>query len=78
MRLGASPRASLALFRAAQAYAAMHGRDYVKPDDIKRLAIPTLAHRLLLSPTQMTYQTQDSERLLQEIVESVPTPVERV
>jgi MoxR-like ATPase len=78
MRLGASPRASLALFRAAQAYAAMHGRDYVKPDDIKRLAIPTLAHRLLLSPTQMTYQTQDSERLLQEIVESVPTPVERL
>lgn len=78
MRLGASPRASLALFRAAQAYAAMQGRDYVKPDDIKRLAIPALAHRLLLSPTQMTYQTQDSERLLHEIVESVPTPVERV
>jgi MoxR-like ATPase len=78
MRLGASPRASLALFRASQALAAIQGRDYVKPDDIKRLALPTLAHRLLLSPTQMTYQTQDTERLLHEIVESVPAPVERV
>ncbi len=78
MRLGASPRASLALFRAAQALAATQGRDYVKPDDIKRLALPALAHRLLLSPTQMTYQTQDTERLLHEIVESVPAPVERV
>jgi len=78
MRLGASPRASLALFRASQAMAAMQGRDYVKPDDIKRLAVPALAHRLLLNPTQMTYQTQDAERLLLEIVESVPAPVERV
>jgi MoxR-like ATPase len=78
MRLGASPRASLALFRATQALAAMQGRDYVKPDDIKRLAPPILAHRLLLSPTQMTYQTQDTERLLREIIESVPAPVERV
>ncbi|HZC07570.1 MAG TPA: MoxR family ATPase [Ktedonobacterales bacterium] len=78
MRLGASPRASLALFRAAQALAAMQGRDYVKPDDIKRLAAPTLAHRLLLSPTQMSYQTQDTERLLRDIIDSVPAPVERV
>ncbi len=78
MRLGASPRATLALFRTAQALAAIQGRDYVKPDDIKRLALPALAHRLLLNPTQMTYQTQDAERLLQDIVESVPAPVERV
>ncbi len=78
MRLGASPRASLALFRASQALAAMQGRDYVKPDDIKRLAVPALAHRLLLSPTQMTYQTNDTDRLLHEIVESVPAPVERI
>ncbi|HEX8997884.1 MAG TPA: MoxR family ATPase [Ktedonobacterales bacterium] len=78
MRLGASPRASLALFRTAQALAATQGRDYVKPDDIKRLAVPTLAHRLLLSPTQATYQTQNIERILQDLVASVPAPVERV
>ena|SRR5487761_1968691 len=78
MRLGASPRASLALFRAAQARAAMQGRDAVKPDDIKKLAVPALAHRLLLSPTQLTYQIQDTERLLREIIESVPVPVERI
>ena len=78
MRLGASPRATLALFRASQALAAMRGRDYVKPDDIKRLAIPALAHRLLLSPTQMSYETQDAERLLRDLIESVPAPVERI
>lgn len=48
--LGASPRGSHALYRAAQAYAALHGRDYVLPDDIKRLAAPVLAHRCLLHP----------------------------
>ena len=78
MRLGASPRASLALFRAAQALAAMRGRDYVKPDDIKRLAAPTLAHRLLLNPSQMTSQPQDAERLLRDIVNTVPAPVEHI
>jgi MoxR-like ATPase len=48
--LGASPRGSHALYRAAQAYAALNGRDYVLPDDVKRLAAPVLAHRCLLHP----------------------------
>ena len=48
--LGASPRGSHALYRAAQAYAALHGRDYVLPDDVKYLAAPVLAHRCLLHP----------------------------
>ena len=48
--LGASPRGSHALYRAAQAYAALQGRDYVLPDDVKRLAAPVLAHRCLLHP----------------------------
>ena len=48
--LGASPRGSHALYRAAQAYAALQGRDYVLPDDVKRLTIPVLAHRCLLHP----------------------------
>jgi MoxR-like ATPase len=51
LRLGASPRASLQLMRAAKAWAAMDGRGYVIPDDISDLAIPTLAHRVLLSPS---------------------------
>jgi MoxR-like ATPase len=48
--LGASPRASLYLLKAARAGAASHGRDYVTPDDIQELALPVLSHRLLLAP----------------------------
>ena len=48
--LGASPRGSLALYRASQAQAALRGRDYVLPDDIKSLAVPALAHRIILGP----------------------------
>lgn len=50
LTLGASPRASMAFFRAAQAYAAVQGRGYVLPDDVKRLAHPVLEHRLILNP----------------------------
>lgn len=49
LRLGASPRASRALFRAAKALAAIEGRDYITPDDVKELAVPVLAHRVVLS-----------------------------
>lgn len=49
--LGASPRGSLALYNVSRAWAALHGRDFVIPDDIKMLAEPTLAHRLLVSPS---------------------------
>jgi MoxR-like ATPase len=49
--LGASPRGSLALYRASQAQAALRGREYVLPDDIKSLAVPALAHRLILGPS---------------------------
>jgi MoxR-like ATPase len=48
--LGASPRGSLALFKASQAWAAMRGRDFVIPDDVKSIAVPALAHRLILGP----------------------------
>jgi MoxR-like ATPase len=48
--LGASPRGSLALYRASQALAALRGRDYVLPDDIKALAVPALSHRIILGP----------------------------
>ena len=72
--LGASPRASLALFRAARARAAIEGRDYVRPDDVKALAQPVLAHRLLLSSnTRLRGRTADD--VLDEILREVPVPV---
>jgi MoxR-like ATPase len=72
--LGASPRASLALFRAVRALAAVEGRDYVRPDDVKRLAPATLGHRLVLSSqTQLRGRTADE--VLDEILREVAVPV---
>ncbi|MER3406060.1 MAG: AAA family ATPase [Chloroflexota bacterium] len=71
--LGASPRGSLALFRTAQARAALHGRDYVVPDDVKALAEPTLAHRLIVSPAARI-RNVDTKAIIAEILSSVPVP----
>lgn len=65
--LGASPRGTLALFKTAQAQAALAGRDYVIPDDVKRLVPITLAHRLILKP-ESQLRGRTAERILQEIV----------
>ncbi|WP_411345702.1 AAA family ATPase [Paenibacillus sp. WLX1005] len=72
--LGASPRATQALLRASQAYAAMHGRDYVLPDDIQTLAVPVLAHRIIFRSRHQNAQEQ-AKQLLNSIIqtESVPT-----
>jgi MoxR-like ATPase len=77
IELGASPRAALALFRAAQARAAMDGRAYVKPDDVKRLAVPVLAHRLVLN-AQSRLRGQSADDLVSDIVAKAPVPVEDV
>jgi MoxR-like ATPase len=77
VELGGSPRAALALFRAAQARAAMEGRSYVKPDDVKHLAPPVLAHRLVLS-TQNRLRGQATELVIQAVLEQTPVPVEDV
>jgi MoxR-like ATPase len=69
--LGASPRASLALFRAGQAYAAVQGRDYVIPDDIQALVIPILTHRLIPSP-DAELRGRTPSRILQDVLEKVP------
>jgi len=69
--LGASPRGSLALARAAQAYAAINGRDYVTPDDVKALAGPALAHRLILQP-QARLKDLASTTVIAEVLASVP------
>lgn len=69
--LGVSPRGSLALFRAAQAFAAMRGRGYVIPDDIKFLAKPTLAHRIIVTPSARV-RAITSTAILEEILQTVP------
>jgi MoxR-like ATPase len=69
--LGASPRGSINLYRSAQAYAAMDGRDYVIPDDIKSLAVAILAHRLIVK-SQASLREIDPDRIVREILGSVP------
>ncbi len=71
--LGASPRGSLALYRTGQAWAAMQGRDYVIPDDVKMLAEPTLAHRLIVSPAARLRDVS-GESVMREILETLPVP----
>ncbi len=73
--LGASPRGSLNLFRGARALAAIRGRDYVLPDDVKFLAPCILGHRAILS-SQSRLRGREAEDVLQEVLESVPVPVE--
>src|SRR2546425_539802 len=71
--LGASPRGSLALFRTSQALAAMRGRGYVIPDDVKILIKPTLAHRLIVTPAARV-RAITSTAILDEILQIVPVP----
>ena len=73
--LGASPRASLALYRASQALAFIQGRDFVLPDDVKRLAVPVLGHRLILSTEAYLHNTS-KEKLIADILSSLPVPAE--
>ncbi|MDO8506257.1 MAG: MoxR family ATPase [Candidatus Limnocylindria bacterium] len=69
--LGASPRGSLALARASQALALLQGRDFILPDDVKRLAAPTLAHRLILQP-QARLKDLAATTVIAEVLASVP------
>ena len=76
LRLGASPRASLSLQHAAQARAAIEGRDYVIPDDIKKMANPVLAHRVVIeSSAGLRGRTRDN--VISEILGSIRVPIER-
>jgi MoxR-like ATPase len=69
--LGASPRGSIALYRASQALAGLHGRDYVIPDDVKALAEPTLAHRLIIK-TSSTIHDIHAGQVVHELLEQLP------
>jgi len=75
--LGASPRGSLALYKTSQVLAAVQGRDYVIPDDIKALAQPTLAHRLIVSPSARIKDV-DPRVVVEDVLNSVPVPGARV
>jgi len=71
--LGASPRGSLALYRTTQARAAMAGRKFVLPDDIKELTVPTLAHRVILGPGARLRDLSNAQ-VVEEVLQSVPVP----
>jgi MoxR-like ATPase len=75
IQLGASPRATLALYHSAQAWAGIHGRSYVLPDDIKKMAPFVLTHRLMVSPQAQLRGRQPSQ-LVSDIVDSISVPVE--
>jgi len=69
LTLGASPRGSLALFKGAQALAAIRGRDFVKPDDVKELVVPTLAHRLIVRP-ESALRGRTVDMVLRQVLEA--------
>jgi MoxR-like ATPase len=75
--LGVSPRGSLALYKTSRARAAVQSRDYVIPDDVKEMAEPTLAHRLIVSPSARI-KNVDPRAVLSEILDSTPVPGARV
>ena len=74
LHLGASPRAGIALLRVAKARALVDGREYVLPDDVKAVAPPVLAHRLILAPEARSAGI-DAEELVRDIIERTPVPV---
>jgi len=71
--LGGSPRASIALFRTAQAYAAINGRNFVLPDDVKRMVNPVMAHRVILRPESRLRKLTPAA-ILNEVVSDVRVP----
>jgi MoxR-like ATPase len=75
--LGASPRGSLALFMTSRAWAALEGRDFVLPDDVKRLAEPTLAHRLIVSPSARI-KNVTPRQVIDDALKHTPVPGARV
>ena len=71
--VGASPRGSLALLKLSRCRAALRGRDFVTPDDVKAIAVPALAHRLMLKP-ELWVQRLSADDVVRDLLESVPTP----
>ena len=76
LSLGASPRAALSLYKTSQAHAALGGRDFVTPDDVKAMAETVLAHRLILT-SNARLRGRLPEQIVAEVVNSIPVPIER-
>ena len=75
VELGVSPRGTLALYRSSQAYAAIHGRSYVIPDDVKRVARPVLSHRMIAT-SQTRLHGRVMEQIIEDVLHNVSVPVE--
>ncbi|MBN2257305.1 MAG: MoxR family ATPase [Anaerolineaceae bacterium] len=75
LELGASPRGTMALYQACQAWAGIQGREYILPDDVKRLALPVLCHRMIVSP-QAQLHGRSAQEMIKDIIANVPVPVE--
>ena len=71
--LGASPRASIAILKASKAFAAMDGRDFVTPEDIKRAAVPVLQHRVIVTP-EREMEGVTSKQIIKQILDAVEIP----
>ena len=77
VQVGSSPRGTLALLKLARARAALEGRDFVTPDDVKRIAVPALAHRIMLRP-ELWIQRVDAEDVVRDCLDGCPVPPARV
>jgi MoxR-like ATPase len=73
VQVGASPRGSLALLKLARCRAALRGREFATPDDVKAVAVPGLGHRLMLKP-ELWVQRISGDDVVREVLEQVPTP----
>ena len=76
LRVGISPRGTLALFRAARAFAALSGRDFVLPDDVKAVALPVMAHRVIVRSQNTIRMSESAEVVVEYILSKVPAPIE--
>jgi MoxR-like ATPase len=76
IKLGVSPRGVVAMTRASRAWAAMHGRDHVLPDDVKALAVPVLAHRIITRTNSSLQMSQSCESLIEYLLTKVPVVLE--
>ena len=76
VRLGVSPRGTLMLMRASQAYAAIEGRDYVLPDDVKAVAVAVLAHRVILKGHNSARTSAANEQYIRQLLATVPAPID--
>jgi MoxR-like ATPase len=74
LHVGVSTRGTLAIYRAAQALALIEGREFVIPDDVKRLAVPTIAHRVIPKGYLHASQRETIEAIISRIVEEIPVP----